>query len=158
MCCGGPAGIVIEVGNEQEGRSTMTYGDMDERQHVSSGAIGGLAFAASMLVMIGAFSMVAGLAAILDDDYLVVSRRYAFDLDTVAWGWIHLALGIAVVLVGLGLFANRSWAGVVAIIIAGLVAIDYFFFIPYQPVWSLVVIALSVWVIWAVTQARASST
>ncbi|TCC08781.1 hypothetical protein E0H45_17835 [Kribbella soli] len=128
---------------------------MDERQDVSSGAVGGIAFAASMLVMIGAFSMVAGLAAILDDDYLVVSRRYAFDLDTVAWGWIHLVLGFAVVAVGIGLFMNKAWAGVVAIVLAGLIALDYFFFIPYQPAWSLVVIALSVWVIWAVTQARA---
>lgn len=134
----------------------MTYGDMDE-QHVSSGAIGGIAFAASLMVMIGAFSVVAGLAAILDDDYLVVSRRYAFDLDTTAWGWIHLVLGIAVVAVGIGLFMNKTWAGIVAIVLAGLVAIDYFFFIPYQPVWSLVVIALSVWVIWAVTKARAES-
>jgi hypothetical protein len=133
----------------------MTSGDMDERQDVSSGAVGGIAFAASMMVMIGAFSIVAGLAAILDDDYLVVTRRYAFDLDTTAWGWIHLVLGIAVVAVGIGLFMNKAWAGAVAIVLAGLIAIDYFFFIPYQPVWSLVVIALSVWVIWAVTKARA---
>lgn len=143
MTYGGDMGGMHDVGN------------VDDRQHVSSGAIGGIAFAASVMVMIGAFSMVAGMAAILDDDYLVVSRRYAFDLDTVAWGWIHLVLGLAVVVTGFGLFMNKAWAGVVAIVIAGLTAIDYFFFIPYQPVWSLVVIALCVWVIWAVTQARA---
>ncbi|MEV0788953.1 hypothetical protein [Kribbella sp. NPDC050459] len=132
----------------------MTYGDMDSRQSVPSAAVGGLAFAASVMVIVGSFSVVAGLAAILDDDYLVVSRRYAFDLDTVAWGWIHLVLGLAFVAVGVGLFANKSWAGMVAIVLAGLIAIDYFFFIPFQPVWSLVVIALSAWVIWAVTRAR----
>lgn len=132
----------------------MTYGDMDSQQSVPSAAVGGLAFAASVMVMVGSFSIVAGLAAILDDDYLVVSRRYAFDLDTVAWGWIHLVLGMAFVGVGIGLFANKSWAGMVAIVLAGLIAIDYFFFIPFQPVWSLVVIALSAWVIWAVTRAR----
>jgi hypothetical protein len=136
----------------------MTYGDMDERQDVPSGAIGGIAFAASIMIIIGSFSVVAGLAAILDDDYLVVSRRYAFDLDTTAWGWIHLVLGFAAAAVGFGLFLSRTWAGVVAIVLAGLVAIDYFFFIPYQPLWSLLVIALSVWVIWAVTQGRASDT
>jgi hypothetical protein len=133
----------------------MTYSDVDESQDVSSGAVGGIAFAATLMVIIGAFSMAAGLAAILDDDYLVVTRRYAFDLDTTVWGWIHLVLGVAVVAVGVGLFMNKAWAGLVAIVLAGLIALDYFFFIPYQPVWSLVVIALSVWVIWAVTQARA---
>lgn len=132
----------------------MTYGDLDSRRSVPSTAVGGLAFAASVLVMVGSFSIVAGLAAILDDDYLVVSRRYAFDLDTVAWGWIHLFLGMALVGVGIGLFANQSWAGIVAIVLAGLVAIDYFFFLPYQPVWSLVVIALCAWVIWSLTKAR----
>lgn len=132
----------------------MTYGDMDSRRSVPSTAVGGLAFAASVMVMVGSFSVVAGLAAILDDDYLVVSRRYAFDLDTVAWGWIHLILGIAFVAVGVGLFANQSWADIVAIVLAGLVAIDYFFFIPYQPAWSLVVIALCAWVIWSVSRAR----
>jgi hypothetical protein len=127
---------------------------MGTRGSVPSGVIGGLAFAASVMIMVGSFSIVAGLAAILDDDYLVVSRRYAFDLSTVGWGWIHVVLGLGLVLAGFGLFANRSWADIVALVLAGLIAIDFFFFLPYQPVWSLVIIALSVWVIWAVTRAR----
>lgn len=135
------------------GRDTGTDG-MDTRESVPSGVIGGLAFAASVMIMVGSFSIVAGLGALLDDDYLVVSRRYAFDLSTAGWGWIHVVLGLALVLAGFGLFANRSWADVVAIVLAGLVAIDFFFFLPYQPVWSVVIIALSVWVIWAVIKAR----
>lgn len=135
----------------------MTYGDLDEKR-LSSGAVGGIGFAAFLLVIIGTFSMAGGLAAILDEDYLVVSRRYAFDLDTQAWGWIHLVLGLAVLAVGVGLFLDTAWAGVISIVLAGLIAIDYFLFIPYQPVWSLVVIALCVWVIWALTQAREART
>jgi hypothetical protein len=136
----------------------MTYGDIDELQGPSKRVVGGLAFAATVMIMIGAFSTIAGLAALLDDNYIVVSRRYAFDLDVTAWGWIHLVLGIAVTVAGFALFANRTWAAVVAIVLAGLIAIDYFFFIPYQPVWSLLVIALSVWVIWSVTRAHAGQT
>ncbi|MER7251278.1 hypothetical protein [Kribbella sp. NPDC000426] len=137
----------------------MAYRDldpMDTHKGVPSGAIGGIAFAGFTLLIIGTFSVVAGLAAILDDDYLVVSRRYAFDLDTTTWGWIHLALGIGAILVAGGVFTSKAWAGTVAIVIAGLVALDYFFFIPVQPVWSLVVIGLSVWIIWSITQARGS--
>lgn len=149
----------------------MTYNDMnndrdmyrdldpiDSREDVSSGAVGGIAFGGFIMLTIGVFSIAAGLAAILDDDYLVVNRRYAFDLSTVGWGWIHLVLGIAVVLTGVGIFANKRWAGMVAIVLAVLIAIDYFLFIPYQPVWSIVVIGLAVWVIWSITQARASKT
>lgn len=96
-----------------------------------SGAIGGIVFAASVMVMIGAFLMVVGMAAIFDDDYFVVSRRYVFDLDIVVWGWIYFVLGFVVVVIGFGLFMNKVWVGVVAIVIVGLIVIDYFFFIFY---------------------------
>jgi len=134
----------------------MTYSDMHERP-VSGWAVGGMAFAATLMILEGAFSTIAGLAALIDDEYFVVVRGYAFDLDVTAWGWIHLILGLAVVVAGFGLFSNATWAGVVAIVLAVLTAVDYFFFIPYAPFWSLLVIALSVWVIWAVTRARAGS-
>jgi hypothetical protein len=135
----------------------MTYSDMDERSAVSGWAVGGLGFAATLMILSGAFSTIAGLAALIDDEYFVVVRGYAFDLDVSTWGWIHLLLGLGVLAAGFGLFANASWAGVVAIVLAVLVAIDYFFFIPYAPFWSLLVIALNVWIIWAVTRTRASS-
>ncbi|TCO20422.1 hypothetical protein EV652_112168 [Kribbella steppae] len=135
----------------------MTYSDADEQQHVSGWAVGAIAFAGSLMVMIGSFSVVAGLAAIFDDGYIIVSQRYAFDLDVTAWGWIHLVLGIAVVAVGIGLFMSKTWAGRAAIVLAVLIAIDFFFFIPYAPFWSVLVIALSVWLIWAVTRVSASA-
>ncbi|MEU4293571.1 hypothetical protein AB0E63_35565 [Kribbella sp. NPDC026596] len=134
----------------------MTYDDLDEQRDVPSGAVGGVAFAAMLMSTIGVFSIVAGLASIIDEGSVSATPRYAFDLDPTAWGWVHLVLGVAAVAVGIGLFTNAAWADWVGIILAGLVAIDYFFFIPKQPFWSLLVIALSIWVIWSITQARAS--
>ncbi|MFG1813634.1 hypothetical protein ACGFIF_07725 [Kribbella sp. NPDC049174] len=136
----------------------MTYSDIDQREDVSSWAVGALAFAGSLMLIVGTFSTIAGLAALIDDDYFVVVRGYAFDLDVTAWGWIHIVLGVAVAATGVGLFMGSTWAGIVAMVLAVLVAIDFFFFIPYAPFWSLLVIALSVWVIWAVTRVRASKT
>ena len=52
----------------------------------------------------------------------------------------------------IGLIGGRTWAGVVAIVLTILVAIDNFFFIPYYPLWSLLVIGLCVWVVWALTR------
>jgi hypothetical protein len=119
---------------------------------LSGWAVGGIGFAACMLVLIGAFQIVDGLAAIIDDQFYVVGQHYAFDLDTTIWGWIHLVLGILLLLTGLALFGRRTWAGVAALCLALLSAFVYFFFIPYYPLWSILVIALAVWVIWSLTR------
>jgi hypothetical protein len=131
-------------------------GPRDEQ--VSGTALGVIAFAACMLLLIGAFQVIAGLAAIIDDQFYVVARNYTFQFDTTAWGWIHLLLGVLLVATGFGLFARQTWAGVTAIVLVSLSAIANFFFIPYYPLWSIVVIALDVWVIWALTRPGAIRT
>ena len=87
-----------------------------------------------------------------DDQFFVVTQNYAFDLDVSAWGWIHLLLGVALIATGIGLFNRSPWAGVTAIGLAMLSAVVNFFFIPYYPFWSIIVIALDVWVIWSLTR------
>lgn len=121
-------------------------------ERVSGWAVGGISFAAALLMMVGVFQALEGLAAIINDDYFVLTRNYAFDLDVTAWGWIHLILGIAIVLVGLGLFSRAAWAGVTGIFLAMLSAIVNFFYIPYYPWWSLLIIAVDIWVIWSLTR------
>jgi hypothetical protein len=124
----------------------------------SGWAVGGITFAAVMLLIIGTFQVIAGLVAIFDDDFYVVTANYTFDLDTSGWGWIHLLIGIALLATGFGLFSRSTWAGVTAIVLAMFSAIANFFFIPYYPFWSIVVIALDVWVIWALTRPGAIRT
>jgi hypothetical protein len=123
---------------------------------VSGWAVGGLVFAATVLTLVGVFQIIAGLTAIFDDNFYVVTRNYTFDLDTTAWGWIHLILGLIIVAVGFGLFTRRAWAAVAAIVLAGLSATLNFFFIPYYPFWAILLIALDVWVIWSLTTSRSA--
>jgi len=118
----------------------------------SGWATGGIVFAASAMLIIGCWQAIMGLAAIINDDFFVLTSNYAFDLDTTGWGWIHLILGVLVALAGLALFAGQTWAAIVAAVLAGLSAVVNFFFIPYYPFWSLLIIALDVWVIWALTR------
>jgi hypothetical protein len=118
----------------------------------SGWAVGGIAFAAAVMVTIGAFQAIAGLTAILNDDFFVVTRNYTFDLDVTTWGWIHLVLGIVIAVAGVSLFAGKTWAAMVAMFLAILSAIANFFFIPYYPFWAIVIIALDMWVIWALTR------
>jgi hypothetical protein len=130
----------------------MTQYESRSSAEVSGWAISGVTFAATVMVLIGIFEAIAGLAAIFDDNFYVVTRNYAFDLDVTAYGWLHLIVGILVVWAGYSLFSRKAWAGIVAIALAVVSAVTNFFFIPYYPFWSILMIALAVWVIWAVTR------
>jgi hypothetical protein len=125
---------------------------------VSGRALGGITFAACVLTLVGAFQLISGLAAIINDDFFVNLRNYSFDVDTSGWGWIHLLIGILLVVTGFGLFGRAAWAGVTAIFLASLSAVANFFFIPYFPAWSILLIALDVWVIWSLTRPGAIRT
>jgi hypothetical protein len=129
-----------------------------QEEQVSGWALGGIAFAATMLTLAGVFQTIAGLVAIFNDEFYVVARNYTFDLDVTAWGWIHVVLGILLLVTGFALFSRRTWAGVTALVLAGVSAVANFFFIPYYPIWSLVVIGLDIWVIWALTRPGAIET
>jgi uncharacterized membrane protein len=138
----------MAYGNERAGDG----GDVWGGGQPSGWAVGGIAFAAALMVTIGAFQAIAGLTAILNDDFFVVTRNYTFDLDVTAWGWIHLILGIVIAIAGVCLFMGQTWASFVAMFLAVLSAIANFFFIPYYPFWAIVIIALDMWVIWALTR------
>ncbi len=106
-------------------------------------------FAATMMILIGFFHIIVGLAAVLRGSYYVVTPNYAFTINLTAWEWVHLILGLLVGLTGLALIAAQSWARAVGLIIVGLSALANFLFLPYQPVWSLLIIAVDVAIIWA---------
>jgi uncharacterized membrane protein len=142
------------VSDRQSSVSDRQY----SRPEPSGWAVGGVVFAASVLTLIGCFQAIAGLVAIFDDEFYVVTRNYTFDLDTTAWGWVHLVLGIALVITGWGLFSRSTWAGVTAIVLAMLSALANFFFIPYYPLWAILVIVLDIWVIWSLTRPGAIET
>jgi hypothetical protein len=138
--------------------STPEYRPPGPEPELSGWTAGGIVFAATVLLMVGIFQAIAGLVAIFDDNFYVVTANYTFDLDTTVWGWIHLILGILVAFTGWSLFSRKTWAGVAAIVLAMLSAIANFFFIPYYPFWSILMIALAVWVIWALTRPGAIET
>jgi hypothetical protein len=129
----------------------MTQYDTPSRMPKSE-AVGGYVFAGVILIMIGCFHAIAGLVAIFDDGFYVVSANYTFDIDTTAFGWIQLILGLLVLAAGFGLFSAATWARVVGVTFATLSAIANFFFIPYYPFWAILIIALDIWVIWALTR------
>lgn len=112
-------------------------------------ALGGTIFAAVLLVLIGLWQIFLGIAAIAQGGYFIVDPSYAYEFSVAAWGWIHLLLGVVLVLAGLALFTGALWARVVGIVLAVLSALAHFLFLPYYPIGSLVMILVAIFVIWS---------
>lgn len=111
---------------------------------------GPVAFAGVLLVMVGLFHAIQGLVALLSDDFYAVAGDYVFRFDFTTWGWIHLVLGLLVLGAGAGLFYGATWARAVAVVAACVSMLGNFAWLPNYPVWGLTLIALDVFVIWAV--------
>jgi hypothetical protein len=116
-----------------------------------SGWTGWVVFAGIMLIMLGAFQVIEGLVALFDEGYyLVATSGLVLHVDYNVWGWVHLIIGILAVATGLGLLAGNTAARVAGIILAVLSAIVNLAFIAAYPVWSTVVIAVDIIVIYAI--------
>lgn len=124
---------------------------MSDRQNYSGAAVGLTMFASVILMVVGIFQALAGLAGILNDDKLFATEDLIISLDTTGWGWIHLLLGVVIFLAGLGLLQGQVWARTVAVILAALSAIANFVWLPIQPWWAIIMITLDIFIIWAVT-------
>jgi hypothetical protein len=120
-------------------------------QQRSGVAAGFTMFAAIMMILIGSFHIIAGLAGVFEDEFFAVTPEWIFQFDTTTWGWIHLLAGIVVILAGFGLFSGAVWARTVGVIVAAVSAVANFAWLPYSPVWSITIIAIDVFVIWALT-------
>ena len=117
----------------------------------SGWAVGWTAFAGVMMVLLGFWWMIAGLVAVVDDDFYVVTQDYIFQFSTSTWGWIHLIVGGVVLVSGFGLFSGNVLARTVGVVIAVLSGLIAFAWLPWYPVWAVIFIAVSVAIIWSLT-------
>jgi len=112
---------------------------------------GWITFAAVMLVMIGAFNILEGLAALLQRTIAYVDTGRLVVIDLRAWGLVTLVAGGLLVVVGLGLLSRNEVARGVAVVLIVLHAIAQLAALAAFPVWSLLMIALDVVVLFALT-------
>ena len=123
----------------------------------SSWAHGVEVFAGIMLIIGGAFQVIQSIAAIVNDEYILVLPNYVFSIDLTGWGWIHLFVGLILAGVGVSLLLSQGWARIAGIVVAGISAIVNFSWLPYSPWWALLVIAVDILVIWALASLRRGS-
>ena len=129
----------------------MTRAERPMSRAKAGWSIGLSATAGVLLLMGGGFQFFQGLAAIVKDDFFVVTPNYSYAIDVTVWGWIHLVMGLFVVVTGVALLMGATWARITGIVLAIFSAVANFMFIPYYPLWAIVLIALDVAIIWALT-------
>ncbi|OLT53200.1 hypothetical protein BJF88_12870 [Cellulosimicrobium sp. CUA-896] len=115
-----------------------------------TGWVGWIWFAGIVLVTLGFFNAISGLVAVFSPNSLVgVTEQGVVVLDVSAWGWIHLVIGILLVITGFALLSGRGWARMVAIVLVVLNAVAQFTTLQVTPWWSIITILLDVFVLWA---------
>jgi len=127
------------------------------RGDTGSGWYGWVVFAAVMMMLLGAFHAMAGLVALFQEEYFLVTENgLVVTADYTTWGWVHLILGIVVAVAGGALLAGQTWARAVAVLAAMTSAVVNLAFLSAYPLWSAIMIAIDVLVIYAVTANRGS--
>jgi hypothetical protein len=117
-----------------------------------TGWAGYLAFASTMLCLVGSFHIIQGVVGIFRDGYFFVPKEdLLVKIDYTAWGWIHVGLGALAIAVGIGFGLGQMWARILGVLVAVLSTLTNLAFLNAYPVWSVLVIAFNVLVIWALT-------
>jgi hypothetical protein len=115
------------------------------------GPTGWVVFAAVMMMLVGSLNFFYGLAAILNDDVVVVGGEGAIIADLTTWGWVALILGLILAVTGYGLLAGAEWARWTGVFIVGLNAVTQVWVFPAAPLWAFIVILLDVVIIYNLT-------
>jgi hypothetical protein len=116
-----------------------------------TGWVGWVYFAGFMMVILGIFQSIAGLTALLNDQFYVKLQSHLLVFDYTRWGWIHLLFGILVIVAGTNLFSGRTWARAVAVLLVTANLIAQFAFVSAYPVWSIIMMIVDVLIIYALT-------
>ncbi|MER6034558.1 MULTISPECIES: hypothetical protein [unclassified Streptomyces] len=108
-------------------------------------------FAGILMLLSGPLSILMGAAGIAHDT-LFAASQYAYRFNVTAWGWIHLVIGVVLVIAGLGVLSDRSWGRGAGGAVAAVSLITQFMFVPYYPLWAIPVMTLDLLILFALTR------
>jgi len=136
-------------------RPAPGYDDVRYEKEGPSGLALGMTLVAAAFMMIGGlFDFFEGLAALIRGQFFVVLPNYAFSISITGWGWLHLIMGALVFATGAALLTDHLWARIAGVVIASLSAVMNFVMMPYYPLWAFVIIALDIFIVWALLTPR----
>jgi hypothetical protein len=112
---------------------------------------GVVVFAGALLMMTGLVNVFEGFIALFSDERLVITRENLIIVDVTVWGWIILIFGLLLIGVGACLLMAQTWARIASIVLVCLHAVTQVAWLGAYPVWGLLMIALDVLVLYALT-------
>jgi hypothetical protein len=146
-----PIGQETIVGRSSDEKEGQMEADRASRPPAGGEYSGWVAFAGVMMFILGSLDAFWGLAAILNDEIVVVGGQGALIFDITTWGWIHLILGSVVALTGIGLITGNSAARVAGIFFVAVNAIAQIVWFPAAPLWAFLMILLDTVIIYQLT-------
>ncbi|MFF4351428.1 hypothetical protein [Streptomyces sp. NPDC001530] len=147
-----PTGEDRPLGGEQGQRAGKAPGEGGSGAPPSgrsAWATGGVTFAGVLMLVNGVLNVLQGIAAIVEDEVYARVDDYIYRINLTGWGWILVVLGVVVAVTGFGILKGADWARLTGIVLASLSIIFQFMFLPYAPLWGLIMIAVDFFVIWA---------
>lgn len=120
----------------------------------SAWATGGVMFAGVLLLVDGVLAVLNGIVALAGDNVYANVSDYTYRFSLTSWGWIHLAIGAILVITGLGILNGLRWARWLGVAMAAISIVANFTWLPYQPIWAVIAIAIGVFVIWSLLTDR----
>ncbi len=117
-----------------------------------TGWVGWVAFAGTMMVLLGTFHVIEGIVALFRDQYFLVgSTGLTVHVSYTTWGWVHILGGLVVAGAGVAVFTGKLWARMIGVVVAFVSALVNLGFLASYPVWSTLMIAIDLLVIWSLT-------
>jgi hypothetical protein len=116
-------------------------------------ATGGLVFAGVLMLVNGVMAILQGISALATDDVYNRVGDYVYKINLTGWGVIMLVLGAVLLGVGYGVLKGAWWARMTGIFLASMSMVLHFLFLPYAPVWSVIMAGIDFFVIWALATA-----
>jgi hypothetical protein len=144
-------------------RQTTSYAAGSPRAGYEGGTGRGMALtgstvlAATLMMLAGLWGFFEGLVAILRQNFFVHTSNYTFQWSVHSWGWVHLILGVVLFAAGACVLLGQTWAKALGIVLAVFSGIASFLFLPYYPVWSIILVAIDVFIIWALATSMSRS-
>jgi len=133
-----------------------TYEETAYEGEVSPARAGGMMLAAVLMVFSGLVTFFDGIVGIVNGTFYPTVSNYAFNFGPTGRGIVNMALGAVIFAAGVSLLLGMLWARIVGIVLAAMIGVYNFLILPWYPIWSIILVALNVYIIWALATAGRS--
>jgi hypothetical protein len=130
-------------------RRAPSYEETAYEGEISPARAGGMLLAAVLMVFSGLVTFFDGIVGILNGAFFPIVSNYAFTFGPTGRGIVNMILGAVIFAAGVSLLLGMTWARIVGIVLAAFIGIYNFLILPWYPIWSIILVALNVYIIWA---------